>query len=101
MPSMLDAERRSADVTNDFVVMSRVELQALKDRISELELEHEEFIDELVRRLEVWQNRAIIAEAEILKVKQAAATGAWCRRNHHDYNGSAAEFLPPLPTTIC
>lgn len=74
--NMLDAERRSA-ICNDFEVINRKELKALYDRIEELEL-------------------------EVLKIKQAAANGAWCRRSHNEYPAhGSGEFLPPLPTTIC
>ena len=44
-------------MTEDFEVVKSNEIQVLKNKIKELEL-------------------------EVLKVKRAAATGAWCRRDH-------------------
>ena len=72
---MLDAERRSA-ILEDFVVLSASDFKELTARIANLEF-------------------------EVICIKRAAANGAWCRRSHNDFTGTPAEFLPPLPTTIC
>jgi hypothetical protein len=50
----------------DFEVVKPEELKALKDRVAQLEL-------------------------EVLSIKRAAATGAWCRRDHKENTYSDME----------